>query len=138
MEKNPMDDPQLASTTIEAASAQPPDEKPADEMINIVESEDERKVREFMEQVVAARSAREKAEQPVPPPPLTERQRNQIEEEQAAGRRAIERNIEARRLQAVPARDPGEGTSKPVFRPADYVPNMSQGNVGARNIEPRE
>lgn len=138
MEKNPMDDPQLASASIEAAATEPPAAPPADEMINIVESEDERKVREFMEQVVAARTAREKAEQPVPPPPMTDRQRSQIEDEQAAGRRAVERNIEARKLQAAPVREPGEGTSKPVFRPADYVPGMDKGNVGARELKPRE
>lgn len=138
------DDPQLASAQNEAASAPPPpddlgDPEPAEEKlveIKNLDDEDQRRVTEFMKQVVEARMAREKAEQPVPPPPMTERQKTQIEEEQEAGRRAVAKHAEQQKLRPPPpARDPG--SSNPVFRPGDYVPDMSKGNVGARDVPPR-
>lgn len=131
-------DPQLASAAIEASSVSPDDDNPpvsaSDDPIKIAETEDERKVREFMEKVVQARQAKEKAEQPVPPPPMTERQRAAIEEEQAAGRRALARHAEQQKLRPPPVREKSDGTSNPVFRPGDYVPNMAHGNTGARDV----
>lgn len=137
-------DQQFASASNEAEAVPPPPEAHAapeeDALVNIAEFEDEdqRKIREFMQKVVEARTAREKAEQPVPPPPLTESQRAQITAEQEAGRRAVARHKEQQALRPPPVREKTDGSSNPVFRPSDYVPNMDKGHVGARDVKPRE
>lgn len=140
-------DPQLASAMIEAEAAPleftGPGETPApvDDLIKIdgsLDDEDQKKVREFMQKVVEARTAREKAEQPVPPPPMTDRQKAAIAEEQEAGRRALARHAESQKLRPPPVREKSDGSSNPVFRPGDYVPSMDKGQVGARDVKPRE
>lgn len=57
------------------------------------------------------------------PPPLTERQRNALAEEQAAGQRARERHEAELALRPPPKRDPSDGTSTPVHRPGNLVPD---------------
>lgn len=142
-------DPQLASAMIEAEAAPTPEEftgpgetpAPTDDLIKIdasLDDEDQKKVREFMQKVVEARTAREKAEQPVPPPPMTDRQKATIAEEQEAGRRALARHAESQKLRPPPVREKSDGSSNPVFRPGDYVPSMDKGQVGARDVKPRE
>lgn len=88
---------------------------------------------EFVRKVMAQRAEDEK--EPPPPPPLTERQRSQLEAEMARGKEALkkhEENLAAQRAaQAAAPRDPAEGTTTPVFRPEDYVPNMKQGKAAS-------
>jgi hypothetical protein len=142
-------DPQLAAAMNEAASAPVPEAPieplapPADDLIKIdnsLDDEDQKKVRAFLQEVVAARTARAKAEQPVPPAPLTDRQKQQIADEQEAGRRSLAKHAEQQKARPAPVREPTEGTSNPVFRPGDYVPDQmkGQGNVGARTVPTRE
>lgn len=57
------------------------------------------------------------------PPPMTERQRTHLEEEQAAGRRARERHEQELASRPSPPRDPSEGTTNPVQRPGGAVPD---------------
>lgn len=57
------------------------------------------------------------------PPPMTDRQRANLEAEMAAGRRAQERHAAAAAARPVPPRDPSEGTSTPVHRPGNLVPD---------------
>lgn len=64
------------------------------------------------------------------PPPMTERQLSALEEEQAAGRRAIERHAALQASRPVPPRDPSEGTSTPVHRPGNAVPSPFDGTNG--------
>jgi hypothetical protein len=56
---------------------------------------------------------------PTPPAPPTKRQRTQIELEQEAGRKAIERHEAQAANRPVPQKDPHEGSMTPVFRPGD-------------------
>lgn len=87
----------------------------------------EQQVEAFVQQVYHQRA--EAAKEPPPPPPLTLRQRANIEAEQSRGKAALEKhasNLEAQRSIKV-EREPEQSTNTPVFRPEDYVPNMSQG-----------
>lgn len=70
--------------------------------------------------------------------PATPRQLNQTQLEMAAGQRAVARHQqqEAARPRPVVKPDPTQGTTTPVFRPADYVPDQrkGQGHVKAQTI----
>lgn len=69
---------------------------------------------------------REHANRPKPvyvPPPMTDGMRARIEEEQAAGRRAVEKHAAQQASRPVPVRDPSEGFTTPVYRPGDVVPD---------------
>lgn len=58
------------------------------------------------------------------PPPMTERQRERLEEEMSAGKRATERAAAQLASRPQPVRDPREpGPSTPVHRPNDVVPD---------------
>jgi hypothetical protein len=57
------------------------------------------------------------------PPPMTDRQRSALEEEQAAGRRARERHEAELAARPAPAKEPWDGTNTPVHRPGDVVPD---------------
>ncbi len=70
----------------------------------------------------AAKSAAKKEEHK--PPPMTERMRQNIEAEQAAGKRARERHeAEAAARTPPPAKEVWDGTNTPVMRPGDVVPD---------------
>jgi hypothetical protein len=58
------------------------------------------------------------------PPPITERQRSLIEEEQAAGRKALERHeTELASRPPPPAKEKWDGTNTLVHRPGSLVPD---------------
>jgi len=95
----------------------------------VLEEERERKKREFMEKVAEARRpvVQVNVPQPVAPQILAQTQR-----EMAEGARQNGVHAERTRTGPIPARAvPG---STPVYRPADYVPNMNQGQNGAKTL----
>lgn len=62
------------------------------------------------------------------PPPMTERQRERLEEEMTAGRRATEKAAAQMVARPQPVRDPREpGPNIPVHRPNDVVPDPKGG-----------
>jgi hypothetical protein len=65
------------------------------------------------------------------PPPRTERQMSALEEELEAGRKAQQKAEAQQASRPVPARDPAEGSSVPVYRPGDMVPDPVSGKLGA-------
>lgn len=69
-------------------------------------------------------SAKEAEKAAYSPPPMTDRMRERLEEEQAAGRRATERHQAQLDYKPVPKPDPREGQpGRPVHRPNDVVPD---------------
>lgn len=88
---------------------------------------------DFMKSVIESRMKRE--EPPPPPPPPTQRQLERTRLEMEAGRKRVAANEEQAKLRPQPKPEPSDGTTVPVFRPQDYVPNMDQGTkLGARDI----
>lgn len=76
---------------------------------------------------------------PPPPPPgppaaMTERQRNQIELEMEAGRRSVAKHAAQQANRPQPKPDKSEGTTTPVFRPEDYVPNLNSKTDSQRGV----
>lgn len=57
------------------------------------------------------------------PPPMTERQLSNREEEMAAGRKAVERAQAQKDSRPMPKADVKEGFTTPVYRPGDVVPD---------------
>ncbi len=80
----------------------------------------------FTEMVMAART-------PPPKPPVVQPVAPLIQQrtsaEMAAGQRANAFHAAQQANRPAPRRDPREGGTVPVFRPADYIPNMKQGTV---------
>ena len=72
----------------------------------------------------------------VPPPP-TGRQQTKIDEEMAAGQRRVAHfaAIEKTRVQLPP--DPNEPRNTPVYRPADFVPDINSKDpaLGSQNLK---
>ncbi len=72
------------------------------------------------------RKLREHANKPKPvyvPPPITESMAQRIREEQEAGARAVAKHAAQQAARPQPPRDPKEGFTTPVYRPADVVPD---------------
>lgn len=102
------------------------------------QAENENTVRNFMQSLHAARNPEPKV---YTPPPVSERMAEQTRLEMEAGRKRVEEfdAMQASRPRPTPIVDPREGTSVPVFRPADFVPDQrkGQGNLArnsARNL----
>lgn len=75
-------------------------------------------------------SAAQAAKEAYTPPPMTDNMRSRIEEEQAAGRRAVARHQAQLDNRPVPKPDPREGgPGRPVHRPNDVVPDPTQVNT---------
>lgn len=74
------------------------------------------KMREHAKQSAAKKEA-------YSPPPMTDRMRLRIEEEQAAGRRAAARHQAELSYRTPPPPDPTEGSTTPVHRPGSAVPD---------------
>lgn len=113
--------------SVEDAPAPVEQEKSYDQM----SAEEQRAT--FVRKVMAERAEAALRDVPSPPTPLTERQRAQIEAEMEAGRNALAKHraaLEAQQGKPV-ERDPTAGTSTPVFRPEDYVPNLNQGKTAS-------
>ncbi len=87
---------------------------------------------DFIAEVVKRRIQRD--EPPPPPQPATNRQLERTRLEIEAGQRRVAANEAQAKLRPQPVREVSDGTTTPVFRPQDYVPNMDQGKVGARDI----
>ncbi len=87
---------------------------------------------DFIAEVVKRRIQRD--EPPPPPQPATNRQLERTRLEIEAGQRRVAANEAQAKLRPQPVREASDGTTTPVFRPQDYVPNMDQGKVGARDI----
>lgn len=91
----------------------------------------------FIRKIIEARQAAQAEAEQAPPAQagMTERQLSQTELEIKRGkeRQAHFAAIDASR----PPRpvDPTAGTSTPVHRPADFVPNMNSGNVRATTLK---
>jgi hypothetical protein len=70
-------------------------------------------------------------------PPPTERQQTKIDEEMAAGQRRVAHfaAIEKARVQLAP--DPNEPLNTPVYRPADFVPDINSKDpaIGSQNLK---
>lgn len=98
------------------------------------EAHRENQKKDFYDKVMAARHPPQEPE--APPPPLAPRVVEQTNAELAAGRALVARNEELAASRRPRAADATEGTNKPVFRPADYVPDQKkgQGNVQARTL----
>lgn len=69
------------------------------------------------------------------PPPRTERQMSALEEELAAGARAVQRNAAQQAARLPPPQDPKEGFTTPVYRPNDMVPDPMTGKLGGIRTE---
>ena len=83
-----------------------------------------KRLKAVQEEILARRNAPKPVYiPPAPPPGIVEKTRLEIEE----GRRRNAMAEEARANRPVPKADPS-ATMTPVFRPADFVPNMSQGH----------
>ncbi len=114
----------IQSSALDAAAAQ--------EQARITQLENEKNA--FYQAVLAARK------QGVPPAivtqPVPERIRAQTELEQAAGAAAVAAHAAAQGRRIIPASPTTEGTTTPVFRPADYVPDQrkGQGNVTSTTL----
>jgi hypothetical protein len=64
------------------------------------------------------------------PPPRTERQMTQLEQELEAGRRAQQKAQAQQDARPVPVKDVSEGFTNPVHRPGDMVPDPMTGRMG--------
>jgi hypothetical protein len=84
----------------------------------LIEHEKEQQV--FLEQLYEARAPKPAGVPPQPGKP-TQRQLEQIEAEQEAGRRRTRFFEEQAAGRPQPPPDPSEGTMVPVFRPRNYV-----------------
>lgn len=75
---------------------------------------------------------------PVPyvPPPMSDRMRVKLEEEQAAGRKSTERHEAQVASRPVPVKTAAEGFTTPVFRPNDVVPDPKAIGHGAKTYSP--
>lgn len=91
--------------------------------------ERERKKREFLQKVADARRPQVN---PQVPQPVSPRILEQTRREMAEGARQNEIHAERTRSGPIPPRPDVQST--PVHRPADWVPNMNQGQNGARNV----
>lgn len=88
--------------------------------------------KEFSDQVLAART------QPKPevvPPKPTERQMTQTQREMEAGRKRSEAAEEQYKKIRAAVRDGSEGSTTPVFRPRDHVPNMDSKDPLIRTLK---
>lgn len=111
-----------AARAAESATA-PRDEPPTDEepLVSVMA-----KGRAYLEQKFREHAAKPKVE--YVPPPMTAGMRERIEEEQAAGRRVVEKHAAQQAARPAPPRDPSEGFTTPVYRPGDVVPDPTGGN----------
>lgn len=57
------------------------------------------------------------------PPPMTDRQRAMLAEEQAAGQRAAQRHAEQLAARPPTPKEPWDGSNTPVHRPGNVVPD---------------
>lgn len=83
--------------------------------------------REFLLQKLRAHNDKPKAV--YVPPPMTERQQSRLEEEMEAGRRAVAKQQAQIDSRPIPPRDPREGSSAPVHRPGNLVPDPTLRNT---------
>lgn len=90
------------------------------------------RLREVHDQI---RTMRNKPKPVYVPPPLSpvmaERTRLEMEE----GQRRNAMALAARAAIQQPKKDPTEGTTEPVYRPGDHVPNMTQGQATTRSYK---
>lgn len=78
--------------------------------------------------------AKEKADEPVVHH-VSPRQAEQTKLEMARGAEVSARHAAQQAARPPREPDPTEGTTTPVFRPADFIPNMKQGNTtGAKTV----
>lgn len=84
----------------------------------------DKRLREIHAQIIAQRNAKPPVYVAPPlPPGIAEKTRLEIEE----GRKRNAMAEEAKATRPQPKPDKTEGTTTPVFRPGDFVPNMQQG-----------
>src|ERR1017187_2285146 len=79
---------------------------------------------DFVAKVLANRN---KVEPVYIPPPVPPAVAAHTQLEMAEGAKRVALSVEAQKARPVPKRDASQGTSTPVYRPKDYVPNMKQG-----------
>ena len=83
-----------------------------------------KRLRAVQEEILARRNEVKPEYVPPPPPPgIQEKTRLELEE----GRRRVAMAEEAKVKRPQPKREAGDGHTVPVYRPADFVPNMKQG-----------
>jgi hypothetical protein len=113
----PMDRPETPTTAPQPKQASPEPE---------IATRDEATIRRdrFVEKVLANRNKVEPVYTP-PPPPAQIAEQTRLE--MAEGARRVALAAEAQKVRPAPKRDPSQGTTTPVYRPKDYVPNMKQG-----------
>jgi hypothetical protein len=100
----------------EPAKAPQPDES----LVSVMAGGRENLLQKMREHAEKAKAAKEAYK----PPPLTDRQRAALEEEQAAGRKARERHeAELASRPPPPAKEKWDGSNTPVMRPGDVVPD---------------
>jgi hypothetical protein len=91
-----------------------------------------RSIEEVHKQIIEMRN--QKAPEYVAPPVpvgIAEKTRLELEE----GKRQNARQAAERANALVPKPDKSEGTTEPVYRPADYVPNMNQGQTVTKSYK---
>jgi len=91
-----------------------------------------RSIEDLHARIIAMRN--EKPPEYVPPPlpaGIAEKTRLELEE----GRKQNARQAAERAAAMVPKVEKSEGTTEPVYRPADYVPNMNQGQVANKSYK---
>jgi len=85
--------------------------------------------------IKAAWAEAAKEPEPTPPAPLpagiAEKTRLEIEE----GRRRNAMALANRAQAQPPKKDPSEGTTEPVYRPGEFVPNMEQGHIPTKSYK---
>jgi len=73
---------------------------------------------------------------PPPPAPVAAKILSRTEREIEAGRNRVKHFAQIEKARkALPRPSENEGGSVPVFRPSDYVPNMSQGKNKATSLK---
>lgn len=99
--------------------------------------EAEQQKHDFVRRVLASRQQARVDDAPKAPQPIPPAISKQTEREMEAGRKANQKHAEFHAVKPMPPHPDPTTTptgSVPVFRPADYVPNMKQGNVNARSL----
>lgn len=127
--KTPAPEPIVTETT--AVEAKPVNEEESGLTVKIEEgNRPDIDLNAFVEKLLADRNKPEPVYVPPAPHP---RQLEQTRLEMEAGAKRVAENEAEQR--PVHPRDPSEGTSTPVYRPVEFVPNMNQGTkVGARQV----
>lgn len=69
------------------------------------------------------------------PPPVPQGIKDKTNLELEEGRRRNAMALAERQKALPPKKDPSEGTTDPVYRPGDHVPNMDQGQVATKSYK---